>query len=310
MSTSTAEKPEALDDVMLAMDVVDTLRHLNEPKGADPSTRERQLIDKLRAIYTEQGIAVSDQILADGLKALEDARFAYTPPRKGIRMALAGLYVTRARWGRWGLAVAAALVIGLGSYFLVYRPYLLSQAEQNRIELTQTLPHEMDALYQNIYDETKVQTAANDALQLRERGRAAAAKGDRAAAEDAVRRLTNVRDQLRQEYSLMIVDEDGVKPAFWTFPKSNNEATNYYIVVQAVGPDGNRLTLPVFDSETGQIDTVSQWGLRVPESVYESVTADKQDDGVIQRNIVGLKQFGFLDVDYIIPVLGGAVTRW
>ena len=24
----------------------------------------------------------------------------------------------------------------------------------------------------------------------------------------------------------------------------------------------------------------------------------------------GLKEFGFLDVDWVMPVLGGAVTRW
>ena len=50
--------------------------------------------------------------------------------------------------------------------------------------------------------------------------------------------------------------------------------------------------------------------MRVPEEVYRAVEADKQDDGIIQRNVVGLKQYGFLDVDYPVPVLGGAVTRW
>ena len=50
--------------------------------------------------------------------------------------------------------------------------------------------------------------------------------------------------------------------------------------------------------------------MRVPESVFRSVEADKQDDGIIQRNIMGIKQFGFLDVDYAVPVLGGAVTKW
>jgi hypothetical protein len=312
MSTSTAEKPEALDEVMLAMDVADTLGRLDAPaaKGLDAPTRERQLIERLRAIYTEQGIAVSDRILMDGLKAREEARFVYAPPRRGLGVALARLYVGRARWGRWGLGAVAALVLALGGYFFGYRPYALSQAEQVRIELTRTLPGEMDALYQNIYDETKVQTAANEALQWRARGRAAAARGDRAGAEAAVARLTMLRDRLRQEYTLMIVDEDRAKPAFWSFPKSNNEATNYYIVVQAIGPDGSRLSLPVRDSESGETETVSRWGLRVPESVYESVSADKRDDGIIQHNIVGLKQFGFIELDYLVPVLGGAVTRW
>ena len=38
--------------------------------------------------------------------------------------------------------------------------------------------------------------------------------------------------------------------------------------------------------------------------------ADKRDDGISQGNIVGVKQYGFLDIDYTVPVMGGAVTRW
>ena len=48
----------------------------------------------------------------------------------------------------------------------------------------------------------------------------------------------------------------------------------------------------------------------MPETVYRAVEADKQDDGIIQRNIVGVKEFGYLDPSYLIQVLGGAVTRW
>ena len=68
--------------------------------------------------------------------------------------------------------------------------------------------------------------------------------------------------------------------------------------------------LPVTSEETGETATVSSWGVRVPEAVYRSIENDKRDDGIIQRNIVGIKQYGFLDVDYTVPVLGGAVTRW
>jgi hypothetical protein len=55
---------------------------------------------------------------------------------------------------------------------------------------------------------------------------------------------------------------------------------------------------------------VAQWGQRVPESVYNAVAADKRDDGIIQTNEVGIKSDGFLDVQYQMPVLDGAVTRW
>lgn len=312
MSTPTAEPAAPLNEVMLAMDVVDTLRHSQDlaMREIDAGAREARLIAKLREIYHQQGIEVSDAILKEGVAALDQSRFTYKPPKGGLDLTLARLYVGRRSWGRWGFAVLIALVIGLGGYFGIYRPYRDSQVEAARLELVQGLPAQMDALYQTIFNETKVQTAVADADDLRERGKTAAKDGDRKTAENAVTSLTALRDLLRQEYTLKVVRRDGVKSGFWTFPKSNTEATNYYLVVEALGSDNKPLTLPVLNEETGTVETVSMWGIRVPESVYNSVAADKQDDGIIEHNIVGLKQFGFTDVDYTIPVLGGAVTRW
>ena len=38
--------------------------------------------------------------------------------------------------------------------------------------------------------------------------------------------------------------------------------------------------------------------------------ADKNDDGIVQRNRLGEKRRGYLDIEYLMPVLGGAITRW
>jgi len=40
------------------------------------------------------------------------------------------------------------------------------------------------------------------------------------------------------------------------------------------------------------------------------VRADKLDDGIIQNDVLGVKQFGYLDVTYLMPVLDGAITQW
>lgn len=312
MSMPTAEGAAPLDDVMLAMDVVDTLRHQQDLviRELDAETREKRLIDRLREVYRQQGIDVPDHILKEGVAALDEARFVYTPPKAGLGVTMARLYVARKTWGRLGLAIVFVLALIFGGFYFVWQPYQASVAEQAHLELAERLPAQMDALYQTIYDETKVQTAANDAAAIRDRGKVAAKEGDRAAAEEAVKRLTALRDVLRQEYTLRIVNREGVKSGFWTFPTSNDAATNYYIVVEAVAPNGQVLSLPIDNEETGETEIVSMWGLRVPESIYNSVATDKQDDGIIQRNVVGVKQFGFVDVDYTVPVLGGAVTRW
>jgi anti-sigma-K factor RskA len=310
-ASAPAESPP-LDEVMLAMDVVDTLRHRQDlvERELSGDARERQLIEKLRDIYSHQGIEVSDEVLKAGVKALDESRFVYTPPKPSLATTLARFYVGRRKWGPAVIAVALVLVLGLGGYFLAWQPYQNAQRESARIELSETLPAKMDALYQTIYDETKVQQAVTDAEALRTRGKAAAAEGNRAGAEQAVTGLTALRDQLRQEFSLRIVNRQDVKTGFWTFPEVNTDATNYYLVVEAIDPSGKALTLPIVNEETSETENVAIWGVRVPESVYKSVEQDKLDDGIIQRNVMGMKEYGFLDVDYVMPVLGGAVTRW
>lgn len=312
MSDASAKAAAPLDEVMLAMDVVDTLRHRQDlvTRELDGAAREAQLIEKLRAVYHQQGIEVPDHILKEGVSALAESRFTYVPPGPSLGRTLARLYVGRRQWGRPVLlALVAVAALGIG-YFGVWQPYQRGQAEQARIELSEGLPAQMDALYQTIYDETKVQQAVTDAEALVARGKAFAAEGNRAGAEDAVARLTTLRDQLRQQYTLRVVNREDVQSGFWTFPEVNTDATNYYVVVEAIDPDGEALSLPILNEENGETETVSIWGVRVPESVYNAVAADKQDDGIIQANLVGRKSDGFLDVQYAVPVLGGAVTRW
>jgi hypothetical protein len=312
MSDVTAKPAAPLDEVMLAMDVVDTLRHRQDlvTRELDGVNREKQLIDKLRDLYHQQGIEVPDHILKEGVAALAESRFTYTPPAPSLGTALARLYVSRKSWGRPVLAVLGVLLVAGVGYFGIWQPYQNGQAEQARIELTEGLPAQMDSLYQTIYDETKVQQAVTEAEALVSRGKAFAAEGNRAGAEDAVQRLTDLRDLLRQQYSLRVVNREGVQTGFWSFPEINTDATNYYIVVEALDPDGNTISLPILNEENGQTETVAIWGVRVPESVYNAVSADKLDDGIIQTNLVGRKSDGFLDVQYAMPVLGGAVTQW
>ena len=68
--------------------------------------------------------------------------------------------------------------------------------------------------------------------------------------------------------------------------------------------------MPIKSEEDGSVKTVTKWGLRVDQQVYNAVAADKSDDGIIQKRKVGEKRRGFLDVDYTIPTTGAAITGW
>src|SRR5690606_33583734 len=172
MSDATARPAAPLDEVMLAMDVVDTLRHRQDlvTRELDGAAREKQLIERLRSIYHQQGIEVPDHILKEGVSALAESRFTYVPPAPGLGTTLARLYVGRKRWGKpVGAALLALLVLGIG-YFGVWQPYTAGQAAQARIELTEGLPARMDALRETIFEETKVQQAVVQADALAARG--------------------------------------------------------------------------------------------------------------------------------------------
>jgi hypothetical protein len=307
MTVPDAAVQAPLDDDLLTLDVADTLRR----GGVMPQTEtgDGDVVARLQALYAQQGLRLDARLAVAGAAAAADGRFVHRPAR-GPLAGLARLYVGRGRWGPPLAAVALVLVVGIAAYYLGYRPYRASQRQQARLELTQNLPAEMDALYQTIFNETKVTAAATQAADIRDKGKAAAEKGDRAGADRAVADLTALRDRLEENFTLRIADRDGIKPGFWTFPRSNTEATNYYIVVEAVDAQGNVLSLPITSEDTGKTQVVDHWGLRVPQSVYDAVIADKDNNGVISHGLVGFKQDGFLDIDYAIPNLGGTLTEW
>ena len=134
-----------LDDVMLAMDVVDNLRHADKLVERELGTeeRDRQLKERLRKLYAAQGIDVPEHILDEGVAALREDRFVYRPPAGGFGRSLALVWVRRGRWLK-ALAVAAGILAAVagGWYFGVKLPAERQVAEQTR-EIGETLPRQL-----------------------------------------------------------------------------------------------------------------------------------------------------------------------
>ncbi|MEL6213764.1 MAG: DUF6384 family protein, partial [Pseudomonadota bacterium] len=110
------------DDVMLAMDVVDTLRHRERvlDKELSAEAREQALVERLKEIYKNQGIEVPDRILRDGVKALEEKRFVYEPPENTFSVRLARLYIARDRWLKPFGVIFGLAAFGAASYQFAY----------------------------------------------------------------------------------------------------------------------------------------------------------------------------------------------
>jgi hypothetical protein len=307
-----AGAPHRLDDVMIAMDVVDILRHRDDlvRRELGEEQREADLIARLRKIYQDQGIEVSDSVLADGVKALKESRFVYTPSPSGWKRSLLTLWVRRATWGKQSTALLALFAVGWAGYhMLVTRPAKL-QAEKARIEIAETLPRTLRQAHADVIAVATDETAKAKAAVLLADGQRLIRTADRAGTAKVIADLAALRDELAREYTLTIVSRPGESSGVWRRPPGNSQARNYYLIVEAIAPDGRKLTLPVRNEETGDIEMVDKFGVRVPQRVFETVALDKRDDGIVQRSRFAVKRRGTLTVEYEMPFEGGFITKW
>lgn len=316
---AAGKAPQSLDEVMLAMDVVDTLRHQENLVSRELSEerRDAQLLERLRQIYRGQGIEVPDRILLEGVQALKEQRFVYTPPPPSFSRSIATLWVNRGRVGRSLLTVLALLGIGWGAYhFGVVEPARQralqeqAQAERNRIELAQTLPAALEQGHEDVLREARAPAARERADRILADGRAAIERKDADGVRQAINDLEVLRADLRREFVLRIVSRPGEATGVWRVPQRNPTGRNYYLIVEPVTPDGRILSVPVTSEEDGRTVTTSKWGVRVSEATAMQVERDKNDDGIVQQNRLGEKRRGYLDIDYLMPVLGGSITQW
>ena len=206
-------KPKALDDMMIAMDVVDTLRHRDDlvRRELSDEARESELIARLRQIYRDQGIEVPDHVLADGVKALKDSRFVYTPPPASWKRTLLTLWTKRETHGK---RLGAALGGPDRGRRRLLRPCLAtSQAERRTSE---PRDHRDAATSIATGDADVIAVASDDAAKqkaatLLADGERAISSRDRVAMSKIGEDLSALRDELTREYTLTFVSRPGVE---------------------------------------------------------------------------------------------------
>ena len=312
MDASQAKAARPLDDVMIAMDVVDTLRHdqrILERELSD-ETRRAELIERLRNLYKGQGIDVPDNILEEGVRALEERRFVYESPVESVSVQLARLYVTRDKWGRRVLAVLGGILALWVVWYVAYeRPRVIKQTAIER-ELSQDLPTRVDAALIEIEKQAKDPAVTDEARGIADRARSAAAGRRLDEARRAALQLQALKDQLDQEFEVRVVNRPGEITGLWRVPRINPDQRNYYLVVEAIDRSGQAIPRDIFNEETSKRETVTKWAVRVPKSVFDEIQADKLDDGIIQKAVIGAKIAGEREPSFMREVGGGALTNW
>ena len=310
--TPTPAKPQSLDEVLVAMDVVDTLRHRDQIflKEIDHEGREEDLVARLKDIYAAQGMDVPDETIREGVRAMADKRFTHEPAKKGFFRRLAIIYITRSRW--WKPAAAAgALVLGAGGayQFGVAMPRAAAERTLER-DLTVTLPAALAEARDEVLAIAETDTGRARALALYQQGEIALEEESRAGAEAAVEALTDLRREIAARYQVRVVNDPDDFTGIYREHDDLPGRQNYYLIVEAVSPTGDILNVTVRDEETNQEVRVKRWGQRVSRTVFEGVAADKQDDMIIQDAIIGMKEPGAFEPTYSVSTPGGAITEW
>ncbi len=295
---------EPLEDLMIAMDVVDTLRHRQGlvERELDSEGRRERLIARLREIYTSQGIEVTDKVLEEGVRALEEDRFSYEPPEPSFTTRLAHVYVHR---GSWAKPLLLAVLIGVAGWLAYFFTVTQPRAEQ-----AAALPLRIESAYSEIERSAQNPQVREQAMQLRDAGLSAVDESSLAAAVQSAEELELLQQRLLQTFEVRIVSRPNALSGVWRVPDVNPDARNYYLIVEAVDSSGALVSVSIESEEDQTQRMVTSWGVRVNERTFEAVAADKRDDGIIQDDVVGRKVVGKLEPDYVVATTGATITDW
>ena len=302
--SQSVDKQAPLEDLMAAMDVVDTLRHQHgiAERELNTQTRREDLLERLKELYDAQGISVPEHVLQEGIDALEQERFQYQPVAPSWQTKLAKMWVSRRRWGK-----PIGFLAVLGSLFFGY--YFMAEVLPEK-RLQTALPKQIESSLSQIENIAKNPELITQAQQNAEVARIAIDSGDYDQAQDIAARLTSAADSIASEYTMRVISKPNQSSGVWRVPPNNPKGRNYYLIVEALDNNNKVLELDILNQENNKTERTKQWGLRVNEQTFYQIAADKKDDGIIQNNQVGKKEVGFLKPSFSIPTTGATITKW
>ena len=164
------------------------------------------------------GSLLPDWVLAEGVKALEDSRFVYTPPPPGWKRTLLTLWAKRQRHGR-RLGIAAAALVGLfgGYYALVTRPAKLAEVAGAHPG-HRDAPKQLRQAYADVGAITADAAAKQKASALQTEAERAIGAGDRAGMLKINAELAALREEVMRQYTLTVVSRPGESSGVWRRP--------------------------------------------------------------------------------------------
>ncbi len=293
-----------LEDLMVAMDVVDTLRHQQgvAERELDGEARRERLLSRLKDMYQAQGIEVPEHVLLEGIQALEEERFSYSPVERSWRTKIAQIWISRRRWGR----PLGLLSVFAGVLWAIY--FVLEVLPENRFR--DELPTQLSKVLTQVQQRAKVPGIYSQAERIADQARIALQENELEEAQTHLTALHDMRDHLLKEYTVRVISRSNQSSGVWRVPPGNTKARNYYLIVEAIDQNNRIVELSITSEETNKATRKKLWGLRVSEETFYKIASDKKDDGIIQANRVGTKRTGYLKPEFSVPTTGATITEW
>ncbi len=189
---------------------------------------------------------------------------------------------------------------------------------KNQVHEFSILPKELEKAYKGIIIIAKEPDAKAIANSLYEQGRNFVKVVQIAPLRKTVGEMQDLENILGQQYTMTIVSKSGVKSGIDRYytDSSGKRISGFYLIVEAINHEGRAIPQRIKSEEDGERETVSMWGERVPQEVYEQVKADKLDNGIIENNVFGEKAKGYLNPKITFKYKGvplertGQILRW
>lgn len=129
--------------------------------------------------------------------------------------------------------------------------------------------------------------------------------------------FAEISQELNQEYTIEVLNRPGIRTGLWRHSNDHPARSSsdedpvgkrFYLVVHAVAPNGQEISVKKRNVEDGTVNDVTIWGEKVPHEVYLRVKQDKMDNGLVDnstsRNFdnryIGKKVRGYLSVSPLI----------
>lgn len=293
----------ALNEMLQILDAASTLRkeRTKASLALEDHETKRMLRDRLLEAARVSGDRVTDAEVEAAIERYYATLHAFEPAETGWATWVAHLYIRRGRIA----AIGGGILVWVGLVWWLFLsgsgPFSSSGREaralRSAMESVVSSHTELTALAIDPGVDAQLDQTLRRARELEE-----------ARSVDELQQLeadlNELGQQLRREFRLMVVSEPGEFSA--VIRDFDGELSGHYLIVEAEGPDGKPVRLPVRSAEFDRVRIVSRWGEWVPEAVYDRILADKRADGIVDERLVAEKERGRLELQ--VRLLGADGT--